>query len=366
MSNPIAKIHYISDSVSRKLMYNMAILGMSGNQMKIFKRILKILGIITIIGIVFAVFCFLSLAAYNNKNGIKLSLNSLKISDYIVDEANALSEEDKQKIIGIIEMSDNKAKIGVVITKTTKPLTIKEYGSKIVGEWQTKKAFSKNGVILIFAPEDPNFLVQYGRGEKALITDEQSKKIIDLFTSIFNQGKNSEAMVQGVKAIIDLSSGKDVTIEPTTIPIKKVTSSNPTNPTKQPLPVLNGGNIFSLVNQYRSSKGLPFLSVSDELCGMAEKRADLMMANNMEAFKKSSTGNHYQFDDVQYSGEGVGENIAANLGRDNDVVEKWKTSPPHNELMLWTEKEGTPITKGCVATRVSEVGSIVVLLVGDK
>lgn len=331
--------------------------------MKILKRILKIFGIMTIIGVVFAVISFLCLAYYNNKNGIKLSPDSLKISDYIIDEANVLSEEDKQKIIGMIEMSDNKAKIGVMITKTTKPLSIFDYGTKTVREWQKKKAFSKNGVILIFAPEDPNFLVQYGRGEKALITDDQSKKIIDLFTSIFNQGKNSEAVVQGVKATIDLSSGKDITIEPTSIPSKKPTSSSPT---KQPLPVLNGGNIFSLVNQYRSSKGLPFLSVSNELCGMAEKRADLMMVNNMEAFKKSSTGNHYQFDDVQYSGEGVGENVAANLARDNDVVEKWKTSPAHNELMLWTEKEGTKITKGCVATRVSEVGSIVVLLVGDR
>jgi hypothetical protein len=34
--------------------------------------------------------------------------------------------------------------------------------------------------------------------------------------------------------------------------------------------------------------------------------------------------------------------------------------------MLTTEKYGAPITKGCVATRVSEVGSIAVLLIGDK
>lgn len=332
--------------------------------MKILKRILKIFGILTIIGIVFAVICLLCLAYYNNKNGIKLSPDSLKISDYIVDEANILNEEDKQKIIGMIEMSDNKAKIGVMITKTIKPLSIFDYGTKTVREWEEKKAFSKNGVILFYASEDhPNFLIQYGKGEKALITEEQSQKIIDATTTSFQNGENNKAIIQGVKAIIDLSSGKDITIEPTLTPSKKSTSSSPT---KQPLPVLNGGNIFSLVNQYRSSKGLPFLSVSDELCGMAEKRADLMMANNMEAFKKSSTGNHYQFDDVQYSGEGVGENVAANLARDNDVVEKWKTSPAHNELMLWTEKEGTKITKGCVATRVSEVGSIVVLLVGDK
>lgn len=153
---------------------------------------------------------------------------------------------------------------------------------------------------------------------------------------------------------------------PTSKEISTIQISKTNTQTKQPLPVLSGSNIFNIVNQYRSSKGLPFLSVSDELCSIAEKRADLMMANNMEAFKKSSTGNHYQFGNVQYSGEGIGENVAANFAKDNDAVEQWKTSPGHNELMLLTEKDGAKITKGCVATRVSEVGSIVVLLVGDK
>jgi hypothetical protein len=137
---------------------------------------------------------------------------------------------------------------------------------------------------------------------------------------------------------------------------------------EQPLPVLHGGVIFGLVNQYRSSKGLPFLSVSSELCSIAEARADLMMANNMEAFKESSTGNHYDFSEYvnRYSGAGIGENLAGNVARDIDVLTMWKNSPPHNELMLWTIKNGEPITKGCIATRVSTVGSIVVLLVGDK
>jgi len=157
---------------------------------------------------------------------------------------------------------------------------------------------------------------------------------------------------------------------PTNKTVNKIgeTSNVKTNTDKPPLPVLNGGNIFGLVNQYRSSKGLPFLSVSDELCGIAESRASLMMANKMEAFKGSSVGNHYDLSSYasRYSGAGIGENLAANMARDIDVLTIWKNSPPHNELMLWTTKDGTPITKGCIATRVSEVGSIVVLLVGDK
>lgn len=158
------------------------------------------------------------------------------------------------------------------------------------------------------------------------------------------------------------------TVLPTKAPatVKVVTQSS--QPSKAKLPVLSGSNIFNMVNAFRAANGKPGLSVSSELCGLAEARADYMMANNMAAFKSSQTGGHTGLIDVssQYSGSGVGENLAANLGTDASVIDIWKNSPPHRELMLWTEKNGFPMTKGCVATRVSDVGSIIVLLIGDK
>lgn len=159
-----------------------------------------------------------------------------------------------------------------------------------------------------------------------------------------------------------------ITIAPFPVlnPSHEPTMSPKVTPTKQPLPVLNGASIFNAVNAYRSQNGEPFLSVSDELCRIAESRADYMMINNMSAFKTSGLGSHTGFRDVQYSGNGVGEDLAANVVSTANVMAVWKNSPPHNELMLTTIRDGTPITKGCVATRVSEVGSIVVLEVGDK
>jgi len=157
-------------------------------------------------------------------------------------------------------------------------------------------------------------------------------------------------------------------VDPRKVPSRNMPTSFPKAIEKLPLPVLNGGNIFNRVNAFRTSNGKPFLSVSDELCRLAEIRADYMMSNGMAAFKSSKTGGHTGLIDVssRYSGGGVGENLAANLSNDPAVIEIWKNSPPHRELMLWTEKDGFLITKGCIATRVSEVGSIVVLLVGDK
>lgn len=153
---------------------------------------------------------------------------------------------------------------------------------------------------------------------------------------------------------------------PSSSPSQKPTVGTKTSVGKQPLPVLSGASIFNAVNTYRAQNGHPFLSVSDELCRIAESRADYMMANNMSAFKTSGLGSHTGFRDVQYSGNGVGEDLAANVISTANVMTVWKNSPPHNELMLTTIKDNTPITKGCVATRVSEIGSIVVLEVGDK
>lgn len=155
----------------------------------------------------------------------------------------------------------------------------------------------------------------------------------------------------------------------TSKPVSKTTMvTAKTNTQTSKLPTLNGSSIFSLINNYRSASGKPFLSVSSELCNLAEQRADYMMANNMEAFKSSGTGGHTGLSSMtnQYSGGMIGENLGANLSSNSAVLNIWKNSAPHNELMLVTEKGGFQMTKGCVATRVSTVGSIVVLLIGDK
>jgi len=156
--------------------------------------------------------------------------------------------------------------------------------------------------------------------------------------------------------------------KPTVTPTKIPTAIKTKTPPQTKLPVLNGGNIFNYLNAYRLANGVPFLSVSNELCSYAEKRADYMMANSRANFKSSETNSHTGLSDAVsgYSGNMVGENLAMNVADDKDTIDFWKTSPDHNSLMLITEKDGFLMTKGCVATRVTEDGSMVVLLVGDK
>jgi len=156
-----------------------------------------------------------------------------------------------------------------------------------------------------------------------------------------------------------------------TQPKKVTTQSKPaTTPSSTPvntqtLPTLDEASIFSAVNAYRSASGKPPFNLSQELCAVAESRADFMMRDGMAAFKNSKTDAHVGYDDVFIPNNNMGENLAANVRSTNETMTVWKNSGPHNALLLITEVSGSAITKGCVATRVATYGSIVVLEVGD-
>lgn len=167
------------------------------------------------------------------------------------------------------------------------------------------------------------------------------------------------------------------TTKPTVLPTKTpVVVKITTQPSQQPngnLPILNGGNIFGKINAYRITNGRPSWSVSDELCRLAESRAEYLIQPTYEDFMKNtypSFKNHPGFQDMasalNYSGIGLSENLAMGAKSDEGVIQIWKNSPPHNALMLATDHNGTVYTKACVATRVKYYGSISVLLAGDK
>jgi len=161
--------------------------------------------------------------------------------------------------------------------------------------------------------------------------------------------------------------------KPSAQPTEKINAEPQAKTSIDKLPVLNGGAIFGLINAYRASNGKPYWSVSDELCRLAEQRAEYLIQPTYEDFMENtypSFKNHPGFQDIasafNYSGLGLSENLAMGAKSDTDVINIWKNSPPHNGLMLTTDYNGANYTKACVATRVKYYGSITVLLVGDK
>lgn len=141
----------------------------------------------------------------------------------------------------------------------------------------------------------------------------------------------------------------------------------------QPKSNINGSGVFNSVNAYRASKGLPGLDVSDELCRLATIRANFIAIDNHKRLKEEP--GHPGFDEQlgfdKYSGRYIGENISfigfkSTNNSSQGVVDWWKISPSHNELLLNTQVEGITATKGCVATALDNEGTISILLVGDK
>lgn len=195
---------------------------------------------------------------------------------------------------------------------------------------------------------------------------------------------------------IDLSRNVETTSIPTPSFIPKQTETPNPQPTKTPipspsqivipqtnqptftpkptignLPVLSGANIFYFINNYRQQKGLPQLQLSNELCTLAQQRVDFLIKEDPSG-EKSFIGNHYKFQEMLYdvySGNTIGENLSGNKKGDVEVVEGWKKSPPHNELLLGTHSpNGTVYTNGCVRTAVSSDNKYnqAVFLIGDK
>lgn len=139
-------------------------------------------------------------------------------------------------------------------------------------------------------------------------------------------------------------------------------------PFADPLPILNPDTIFADINNYRIGQGKAKLEKSNELCGFASARAAYLVANNMAAFNSSENGQHtgLHTQTQGYSGKGIGENLTAQVTSDTETISNWKASPAHRDLLIATEIDGVPITKGCVTAKVESWGSIVVFLAGDK
>lgn len=205
---------------------------------------------------------------------------------------------------------------------------------------------------------------------------------VGVFYWSFQVRQNNLLPITQIKREVTQSATPSGILSPSPTPTKKasVTKVQTQIPTQAPIyyevSKLHGGTIFNLINNYRQSKSLWTLNVSDELCVLAEKRVDFLMANDMAAAKASVPGNHVGlYDQVQsYSGTGIAENFVSNAYTDQEVLTAWQNSPPHNKVILSTKTERedqryedrTDVTKGCMAVRVKGDESRAVLLVGDK
>lgn len=219
--------------------------------------------------------------------------------------------------------------------------------------------------------------------KNGIITTQMSKFLTAFIVGIaavfllFLYKQPTETLSQ-LQPLPSITTTPTSTSEPTATPtpsikptVKSATSKQQTTTGRRDidpnnLPVINNAQVLSLVNSYRSQKGLNQLTTTPNICNLAENRASALFANNMKGVKDSTVGNHAGFDDAVAGQSGyVGENLMSNVVSAQEAFNGWLSSPPHEELMRWDEwKDGDHITHACAANRVGVNGSVVVFLLG--
>lgn len=125
-------------------------------------------------------------------------------SDYAVDSAGVLSNEELVNLNQILKASDNESRqIGIAIVKTTAPLEIEEYGIKLAEKWKVGNKNTDNGIIIILATEDRKVRLEVGYGLEGQIPDAVAGRIIDeSMIPALKENNWNEALLKGVEAII--------------------------------------------------------------------------------------------------------------------------------------------------------------------
>lgn len=119
------------------------------------------------------------------------------------------------------------------------------------------------------------------------------------------------------------------TLTPTPIPTPTLT------PTPTPIPrpkVLDGGRLFNLVNEYRTSLGLSTLLWYHPLCEYAKERSlEIEQDFSHEEFAKDATSGGLLT--VCPGCEGFAENLAYGFQTEEAALQGWINSPGHKKIL---------------------------------
>lgn len=110
---------------------------------------------------------------------------------FVNDYARVLSPGAKSEITNLLEEVERKtgAEVAVVTVKTTSPLTIEQYAVELFQDWGIGKKGKDDGILILVAVQDRKVRIEVGYGLEGVVTDLQSKIIIqDLVIPAFKKG----------------------------------------------------------------------------------------------------------------------------------------------------------------------------------
>lgn len=143
-------------------------------------------------------------------------------SQYVNDEANVLTVEQKQTLNNLVNDFQSKTgnEIAVLIIPELKNETIESQAVKTFEEWGIGKKGKDNGVLLLVAIKDREMRIEVGYGLEGVLTDLKSGQIIrDIITPEFKNNNYFSGIQKGLQAIISIISGDNSVLPVTNPPI---------------------------------------------------------------------------------------------------------------------------------------------------
>ncbi len=142
-----------------------------------------------------------------NKSTVPSSSKTTEVSlpeatGYVVDQANILKSETKQKAEATLKSLDSKAQIAVVTVVTTQPLDEKQYAMKLAEKWKPGYKGKDNGIIFLIVTGDRKVRIEVGRGLEGSINDAKAGRILDdAVVPFLKKGDWDGGVLSGIDAI---------------------------------------------------------------------------------------------------------------------------------------------------------------------
>jgi uncharacterized protein len=132
------------------------------------------------------------------------------LTDRIVDGANLIAPEARQRIAGKLKAHEDKTgdQLVVATVPSLQGLGIEDFANGLFRFWKLGEKARNNGALLLVAPNERKVRIEVGYGLEGALTDALSKVIITTaVTPKFKTGDFAGGIEGGVDAILSILSG---------------------------------------------------------------------------------------------------------------------------------------------------------------
>ena len=135
---------------------------------------------------------------------------------FVYDTEDIISADDEIEIQGISEKLHNETGIPIVVVVINRMIdykwsgSIEGYALRLFDEWGIGYAEHNYGMLLLISVQDREARIELGHSWSGTINDECDSIMQDLIVPKFKDGKFSEGVLGGVKALSDVAKGGEV------------------------------------------------------------------------------------------------------------------------------------------------------------